>query len=812
MYKYFVLLFLAYLLCIPISYSQNVPDNKVTISGHVKDSTSGEALTGAAIYVKELEKGTNTNAYGFYSLTLDKGKYVLIVNFIGYEEKEYLIDLKKDIVLTCELAPRIYEKKEVTVTAERLDKNIKSSEMGKVELEMEKIRSLPALLGEVDILKAIQLLPGVQDAGEGNSGFYVRGGGPDQNLILLDEGVVYNAAHLFGFFSVFNPDAVKSMTLTKGGMPAQFGGRLASVLDISMKDGNNKEYHAEGGIGYIASRLTVEGPVVKNKGSFILSGRRTFIDLFLREPFIDPESRIAGNSYFFYDLNAKLNYTLGQRDRLFLSAYFGRDVFNFKSRETGFTVRIPWGNATTSLRWNHLFSDRIFMNSSLIFSDYTFEFGANQQQFDFRIFSGIRDYNVKMDMNWYPNILHNVKFGVNYIYHRFTPTNAYARSGDVVFDLGDVTRFYAHDAAAYVQDEWDITDKWRVNGGLRFTYFAHIGPFSRYVENPAFQGRFTDTINYDAGEKVKDFMNLEPRISMRYELNGNSSLKASYTQNYQYIHVASFGSVSLPTDVWMPSTDKVKPQFGTQYALGYFRNFSDNLFESSVEVYYKEMKNQIDYREGATPDQDVRNNPDNNFVFGEGWSYGIEFFLKKSKGRFNGWMGYTLAYTKRRFPDLNFGQTFPAKYDRRHDVSLVLTYEKSKKWIFGLTWVYATGDALTLPNERYFISAGPPVSINSPGDVEVNNNFYILSGYDKRNDFRQKSYHRLDISATLRSQKQRRVKSEWVFAVYNLYGRQNPYFIYFDVQGNSQDGNQRVQAKQVSLFSIIPSVTYNFKF
>ncbi|MBL7923964.1 MAG: TonB-dependent receptor [Bacteroidia bacterium] len=808
------LILLAFLLLLvhPALAQESASAAKATISGYIRDSTSGEALIGAAIYIKELQKGTNANTYGFYSLTLDKGNYLLIINFVGYKEKVLQLDLSTNKNLDFNLVPNFIETKEVTITAERKDKNVQSTDMGKVELEVEKIKSLPALLGEVDILKTIQLLPGVQDAGEGNSGFYVRGGGPDQNLVLLDEGVVYNASHLFGFFSVFNPDAVKNIILTKGGMPAQYGGRLASVLDISMKEGNQKQYHAEGGLGYIASRLTLEGPIVKDKSSFVVSGRRTFIDLFLRDPFISPESNLAGNSYYFFDLNTKINYTLSGKDRLFLSGYFGRDVFEFKSAETGFKVRIPWGNATTSLRWNHLFNEKLFMNTSLIFSDYKFEFGAVQQQFDFRIFSGIRDYNAKIDLNWYPDIRHNVKFGGNYIYHRFTPTNAYARSGDVVFDLGKVTRFFAHDAAVYVNDEWDISEKLRVNAGMRFTYFAHVGPFTRYVEDPSFEGRFTDTLNYGEGKKVADYLNAEPRLSLRYELSKNSSLKASYTQNYQYIHIASFGSVSLPTDVWVPSTDKVKPQYGVQYALGYFRNLQDNMFETSVEVYYKEMKNQIDYREGATPDQDVRNNPDNNFVFGEGWSYGAEFFLKKSRGRLNGWIGYTLSYTNRKFPDLNFGKTFPAKYDRRHDVSVVMTYDYSKKWTFGMTWVYATGDALTLPSDRFFMSAGPPVSIEQNGELGVNNNFYILSGYNKRNDFRQKSYHRLDFSATLRSQKQKKFKSEWVFAVYNMYGRQNPYFIYFDVQGNSQDGNQKVQAKQVSLFSIIPSVTYNFKF
>ena len=809
--KYYLLLAIGlFLFSASVSAQEN--QKKVTVSGYVKDSTSGEALIGAAIYIKEMQKGTNANAYGFFSLTLNPGKYTFIVNYIGYREQVLELDLSIDKKLDVDLLPNGIEKKEVVIIAERKDKNVQSTDMGRVELEVEKIKSLPALLGEVDILKTLQLLPGVQNAGEGNSGFYVRGGGPDQNLILLDEGVVYNASHLFGFFSVFNPDAVKNVTLIKGGMPAQYGGRLASVVDISMKDGNQKKFKASGGLGYIASRLTLEGPLVKDKSSFMISGRRTFIDLFLREPFIKSDSKIAGNSYYFYDLNAKVNCTLSPKDRLFLSGYFGRDVFNFKSSDTGFKVKIPWGNATTSLRWNHLFNDQLFMNTSLIFNDYKFEFGASQQEFDFKIFSGIRDYNAKIDLNWFPNILHNVKFGGNYIYHRFTPTNAYARSGDVVFDLGEVTRYFAHDAALYVNDEWDVTEKFRVNAGVRASYFAHVGPFSRYIEDQSFPGKFLDTIDYAQGKKVADYLNAEPRFSMRYELNKSSSVKASFTQNYQYIHIASFGSVSLPTDVWVPSTDKVKPQFGTQYSLGYFKNLKDNMYETSVEVYYKEMKNQIDYEEGATPDGDVRNNPDNNFVFGKGWSYGAEFFVKKSLGKLNGWIGYTLSYTKRKFPDLNQGREFSAKYDRRHDASLVVVYDLSKKWTFGLTWVYATGDALTLPAERYFMSAGPPVNIDQNGQVGVNNNFYILSGFDKRNDFRQKAFHRLDISATLRSQKERNYESEWVFAVYNFYGRQNPYFIYFDVQGNSQDGNQKVQAKQVSLFSVIPSVTYNFKF
>jgi CarboxypepD_reg-like domain/TonB-dependent Receptor Plug Domain len=811
MKKYLYLLLFA-VLAISTGSAQTPKAQKYTLSGYVKDSTSGEYLIGTSVYIKELQKGVNCNTYGFYSMTVEGGNYTIITSFVGYKEKVQSVNLNKDQTLNIDLAPRVVETKEVVVSAQKADKNVKSTEMGRVEVEVEQIKSLPALMGEVDVLKTIQLLPGVKSAGEGNSGFYVRGGGPDQNLILLDEAVVYNASHLFGFFSVFNSDAIKNIALTKGGMPAQYGGRLASVLDISMKEGNNKEFHGDGGLGYIASRLTLEGPIVKNKSSFIISGRRTFIDLFLREPFIDKNSNFAGNSYYFYDVNAKLNYTLSQKDRLFVSGYFGRDVFNFKSSQTGFKVRIPWGNATTSLRWNHLYSDKLFMNSSLIFTDYKFEFGAVQQQFDFRIFSGIRDYAAKVDFNWFPNILHNVKFGVNYTYHRFTPTNVSAKAGDVVFDLGKITRFYAHDVALYANDEWDITEKLRVNAGFRATMFEHVGPFTRYVQDPSFPGKFTDTIDYSTGEKVKMYTHIEPRISMRYELKNNASIKASFTQNYQYIHLASFGSVSLPTDIWVPSTDLVKPQFGTQYSVGYFKNLKENMFETSVELYYKTMKNQIDYREGSTPDQDVKNNPDNNFVFGEGESYGAEFFVKKAKGKVTGWIGYTLSYTNKKFPDLNNGNSFPAKYDRRHDASFVMTYEFSKKWTFGAVWVYSTGDALTLPSQRYFVSAAPPISINGNGNIEFNNNFNVLSDYGKRNDFRQKAYHRLDISATLHVQKERKYKSEWVFSIYNVYSRMNPYFIYFDVQGNSTDGNLAIQAKQVSLFGMIPSVTYNFKF
>lgn len=803
--SYLIIFYVLILFCAVSVSAQDV--KRYTISGYVKDTSSGEYLIGANVYIKELLRGVQTNTYGFYSMSVDEGKYTLVISFVGFIEQQIPISLDKDLRLNIEMSTKAVVTKEVLITGEKLDKNVSSTQMGKVQMDIEQIKMLPAFLGEVDILKAIQYLPGVQSAGEGNSGFYVRGGGPDQNLILLDEALVYNAAHLFGFFSVFNSDAIKNVSLIKGGMPAQYGGRLASVLDISMKEGNSKKYHVEGGLGPVASRLTVQGPIKKDTASFIVSARRTFIDLFLRKPFIKEGSPAEGNSYYFYDLNTKINWKLSDKDRLFLSGYFGRDVFKFRSATTGFKVDIPWGNATASLRWNHLYSDKMFVNTSLIFSDYKFEFGAEQQQFEFRIFSGIRDYTAKVDFTYFPQIQHNVRFGAYYVYHRFTPTNATARSGDVVFDLGKLTRLYAHEGAFYINDDWEVNDKLSLNGGLRYSVFEQIGPFTRYIKNE--DQETTDTIVYSRGKQVALYNNIEPRFSLKYSVGKTSSVKAAYTQNYQYVHLASLSSVTLPTDVWVPSSSRVKPQFGVQYALGYFRNFKNNVYETSVEVYYKDMKNQIEYREGASPDEDVKNNTDNNFVFGKGWSYGAEFFLKKAQGRFNGWIGYTLAYTDRKFPDINSGKTFPAKYDRRHDVSVVATYNLNKKWTFGLTWVYATGNSLTLPLSRYFMFG--PLDLSQLANTQIAQG-QIYDIYGPRNSFRQVAYHRLDLSATLNVQKKKKWESSWNFSVFNAYSRMNPYFIYFDNSIDPLTGNFKIQAKQVSLFPIIPSVTYNFKF
>ena len=805
--------------------------DKFTISGYIKEGATGEFSIGANVYLKkknsEERKGAVTNAYGFFSITIEKGEYQLLVNYLGFEDYKQDIILDKDIRLNISMKEKAVTAKEVEIVGEKSDENVQKSEMSVITLDVEKIKALPSFMGEMDILKTIQLLPGVQST-EGNTGFYVRGGGPDQNLVLLDEAVVYNTGHLFGFFSVFNGDAVKNIELYKGNMPAQYGGRLSSVLDVSMKDGNSQDVHAQGGIGIISSRLTVEGPIKKDTSSFLVSARRTYIDI-LTKPFIK-KSAFTGSAYYFYDLNMKLNYRLSDKDRIFLSGYFGRDVFTFKDSYGGdennstFKVSMPWGNATTTLRWNHLITQKLFMNTSAIFSDYKFEFGAKESQFEFKLFSGIRDWNVKIDFGYFPNVKHNIKYGVNYIYHTFIPNQASAKAGDVEIDLGEAPKLHAHDAAIYVGDDFDITDKIRLNAGLRYSYFMQVGPFERYKKDPVSQ-KITDTIFYSRGEKVCNYDGFEPRASVRLMIDKKSSVKAGFAQNYQYIHLASISSVSLPTDLWMPSTSVIKPQFSTQYSLGYYRNFSEDKFETSVEVYYKDMRNMIEFKEGSLPDQNVKDNVDNAFTFGKGWSYGAEFFLKKRTGRFTGWIGYTLAWTWKQFDSINLGNVFPAKYDRRHDLSVALTWDYNSRFTFGGIFVFATGNTATLPESWYLVEG------------------QMIPEYGDRNSFRMAPYHRLDLSITYnperarakarqhkrwekRMQKKgiditekkmpdvwyRNIESSWVLSCYNVYNRHNPYFIYFQNDGNIYNGTSNVTAYQVSLFPVMPSLTWNFKF
>lgn len=778
------------LLCLLFHLNPALSQRRHTLNGYVKDSLSRETLIGASITVKGQSKGVNSNAYGFFSLSLPEGEHVIVASFIGYVPREIPVRIAEDMGLNLSLFPKNALSKEIVVSARKRDANVRDAQMGRIDLPMNRIKSLPALFGEVDPLKALQLMPGVANAGEGNSGIYVRGGGPDQNLIMLDDAVVYNSGHLFGFFSIFNGDAIKNTSLIKGGMPAQYGGRLSSVLDISMKDGNMDHHQMEGGIGTIASRFSVQGPLKKEKASYIVSGRRTYIDV-LAKPFIPKSSAFYGSGYFFYDMNAKVNYRISDKDRVYLSGYFGRDVFDFVNTKRSFDIQIPWGNATVTGRWNHVFNPRLFSNTTVVYNDYNFDFSALQNDFRLRLQSGIRDLNLKSDFDYYPHSDHRVRFGGQYTYHRFTPSVVSGSQDTTVFTPNNAQRKFAHETALYVQDEWEPNEKWRLNAGIRWSGFQQVGPYVDYRTDV--NGNRLDSTEYGRLEPVKTYGGFEPRFTARYALNDESSVKGSVTRNIQYIHLVSNAGTTLPTDIWVPSTLRVKPQTGWQYSLGYYRNLKENTFETSVEVYYKTMNNQIEYREGYTPST---RDTEEEFVFGKGWSYGAEFYVGKARGKLTGWIGYTLAWSWRRFPELNEGMKYPARYDRRHDLSVVAVYELNRKWKFSTVFVYATGNAVTLP-ERFYVMQG-----------------VLTQEFSRINQYRLAPYHRLDLSATYtpKPDSQRKWVGSWVFSIYNTYSRLNPYFLYFDQTGSPYDGTLQVQARQVSLFPILPSVTWNFKF
>lgn len=773
-----------------MSFSVANAQEKFTISGYIKDSTSNETVIGATVTVKGRTKGITSNQYGFYSITLEKGNYTISVSHVGYQTKELSFDLKENLQFNFDVSPRIAIAQEIIVYSKKRDLNVTSAQMGKFELSMNQIKSIPALAGEVDPMKVLQLLPGVRNAGEGNSGLYVRGGGPDQNLILLDDAVVYNPGHLFGFFSVFNSDALKNVTLIKGGMPANYGGRISSVVDIAMKDGNNKKFQVEGGIGTISSRVSIQGPLIKEKASFIISARRTYIDV-LAKPFIKSTSNFNGSGYYFYDLNAKFNYKFSEKDRLYASGYFGRDVFTFKNNERSFNAKIPWGNSTGTIRWNHVFNNKLFANTSLVWNDYQFEFSGAQNNFEVNLKSAVRDITAKIDFDYYPFTGHQLKYGATYTYHKFNPQTTSGRSGDQIFNPLAVNNKFAHEIGIYLMDDWEVNDKLKINYGFRYSFFNQIGPYTKYDRDA--NGNNLDSTVYKNGEGIKTYGGLEPRITMRYSIDEETSIKAAVTRNLQFIHLVSNAGTTLPTDIWVPSTFIVKPQIGWQYAAGVFKNFNDNIWETSVELYYKTMANQIEYKEGYTPGI---GDPEQNFVFGKGWSYGAEFYVNKARGKLTGWIGYTLSWTWRKFPELNEGEKYPGRFDRRHDLSVVVNYQKTKKWKFSAVFVYGTGSSFTLP-ERFFLVDG-----------------VLTQQYSRINQYRLPAYHRLDFAAihTPQPKKERKIKTEWVFSAYNVYSRQNPYFIYYDQNGNPLQGTLEVEARQVSLFPVIPSVTLNFKF
>jgi len=776
------------LLMVILSFVQ--AQEKVTLNGYIKDSLSGETLIGANLLVKAELKGVTSNQYGFYSITLKKGVYKIVFSFVGYLPKEISIDLHQPQQQNILLVPLSSLMNDVTVYTRKRDNNVKTAQMGKFDLPVSTAKALPSFLGEVDILKTLQLLPGVMSAGEGNAGFYVRGGGPDQNLIMLDDAVVYNTGHLFGFFSIFNADAVKNVSLIKGGMPAQYGGRLSSVVDVTMKEGNENKTQIDAGIGLIASRFSIQGPIIKKKMSFMVSGRRTYIDV-LSKPFIPKSSGYAGTGYYFYDLNAKINYQFSDKDRLYLSGYFGRDKFNFNDAQRAFNTLISWGNATSTLRWNHIFSKKLFANTTLVYNAYDFKLDAGQSNLDFLLSSGIKDLNAKFDVDYYPVPEHRIKFGMQYTYHTFYPSEISGKQDSVQFNPPNPFVKYAREGAIYVQDDWEIGKRIKINYGIRASGFEQVGRYVDYVTDA--NGIRIDSTVYGAGQKVKTYGGLEPRFTLRYTLNDNASLKFGITRNLQYIHLVSNSNTTLPTDLWVPSTLKVKPEVCWQYAGGYFRNFANGMFETSVEVYYKTMENQIAYESGYTPNslQDV----ENSFVFGKGWSYGSEFFINKVKGRLTGWIGYTLSWSWRQFNDLNSGTKFAGNYDRRNDLSVTSTYELSKKWKLSAVFIYASGNPTTLPDKFYFI-----------GGV-------LSQDYSNINAYRLPAYHRLDLAGTYTPEhkKPRKYKDSWVFALYNAYDHLNPYFIYFSQTGSVSNGNLKVQAKQVTIFPVLPSVTWNVR-
>ncbi len=774
--------FLLFILLIPSA----VFAQKVSLSGYMRDASNGESVISGTVYIKEADQGAQSNAYGFYSVSVPPGTYTVIFSYVGYNTITKTMELTKNTTFNAELQSATLMK-EVQVTTTRKDENVKNTEMGTISLSMARIKQLPVLFGEVDVLKTLQLLPGVQSAGEGSSGFYVRGGGPDQNLVLLDDAVVYNTGHLFGFFSVFNGDAIKDVTLIKGGAPANYGGRLSSVVDVYMKEGNNKEYHAEGGIGLIASRLSIQGPIKKEKGSFIVSGRRTYID-YLARPFV---KQLKNTGYYFYDANLKANYKVGDKDRLYLSGYLGTDKFKFQAPNGTFKADIPWGNTTATFRWNHQFSDKIFANTTLVYNDYNFASSFSQNTFAIKLASGIKDYNAKTDFDYYTNFNHHFKAGLAYTHHTFIPNQVSGQVDTIKLDPNNAFIKYAHEAGVYLLDDFEPAKWWKINLGLRYSWFGQTGPYTAYTLSAS--GQATDSTKYGAGQLVKTYGGWEPRFNMRFQLNDNSSIKTSVSRTYQYIHLVTNNGSTLPTDVWAPSTFLVKPQEALQYSGGYFQNFLDNKLETSVEVYYKDMKNQIQYNDHYTPNS--LEDAERSYVFGNGRAYGAEFFINKTQGKFNGWIGYTLSWTNQTFKDLNNGETFPAKYDRRHDVSVVGSYTFNKKWNVSTVFVYASGNAITLPTSFYLIGG------------------QLVELFSQINAYRLPAYHRLDLSATYTPQhsKPRKWEGSWTFSVYNVYDRHNPYFLYVDNAGTAATGIS-VKVYEVYILPIMPSITYNFKF
>ncbi|MCS4301858.1 hypothetical protein DRF65_19320 [Chryseobacterium pennae] len=749
-----------------------------SVSGTVKDKKNGELLIGVTVKVSDDPSiGVVANEYGFYSLSLPEGDHTIIISYPGYRDFEQQIKVDQNIKLDLFLNQEEQKSNtidEVVVSGVKKDKNLSSAQMGTETLNIKNIEKLPVLFGEKDVMKTIQLLPGIKSNGEGSSGFSVRGGATDQNLILLDEAPVYNASHLLGFFSTFNSDALKDASIIKGNSPAQYGGRLSSVMDVKMKDGNNQNYNINGGIGLISSRLSVEGPLQKEKSSFIVSGRRTYADLFLKS-----SKDYKDNKLYFYDLNLKANYQINENNRIYLSGYFGRDVLGL-----GDTFSTDWGNTTATLRWNSIINSKLFSNTSLIYSNYDYKIGLKNNESEFKLNSKIQDWNLKQDFTWFAGNKHSVRFGLQSIYHTLTPSSA---SGTIVNSYSRNPR-YSWENALYINDDFKATEKLTINYGLRLSLFSVLGgdTFNTY-EN----GELSESQYLEKGKFGKTYTNLEPRITANYRINEVSSVKGGYSRNTQNLHLLSNSSSGNPTDQWIGSSYSVKPEIADQISVGYSRNFKNNNYELNAEVYYKSMQNQIDFKNGAQIGFSTAEDVESELLFGKGRAYGLELIAKKKSGKLTGWISYTLSKTERKINGINDNQWYNARMDKTHDLSIVATYQLNSKWTLSGLFLYSTGNSVTFPVGKYEL------------------NGQTVFQYNNRNADRMPAYHRMDLSATYEPESNKRFRGSWTFGIYNLYGRENAYTITFEDNPNNP-GTTR--AMQTSLFRWVPNITYNFKF
>ncbi len=760
-----------------------IGQNNYTVSGYIYELGSDETLIGTYVFVPKLKVTAVANTYGFYSITLPESDSLeLVFSMMGYQKQARQLSLHENISLDIHLERDIVKLDQVEISMddykyrEKISDDVRSSV---IEIPVGQVKDIPALLGEKDVLKTVQLMPGVQSGSEGSVGLYVRGGGPDQNLIILDDAVVYNAQHLFGFVSIFNGDALKSIELTKGGFPARYGGRLSSVLDINMKDGNKEEVKGEVGVGLISSRATLEGPIKKGKSSFLISGRRTYIDL-LAKPFI-PEGNSGG--YYFYDFNAKVNHEFSRKDKIYFSTYSGQDKIygGYKDYNSEEKFGIGWKNNTATTRWNHLFSDKLFANTSFIFSNYKFFVSADSKfdddSFNLNYSSSIRDFAIKSDFDYHPNPKHHIKFGLISTLHRFRPSAIVVESSNDFEDELSTDTFYGLESGVYFEDTYSPIDRLKINIGMRVSSFNHAD---------------------------QTYFEPEPRVMLAYKINENLAWKASYASMNQYLHLISNTGISLPTDLWVPATDRISPQSSWQIATGLAKDFEKPRLTISLEGYYKKMNNILSYKEGASfllieePEDSKAIDWESQVTSGIGWSYGMEFLVQKKIGKFTGWAGYTLSKTEQQFTELNAGKRFPARYDRRHDVSIVGIYKPDKKITLSATWVYGTGNAITLPLGEY--------SVVSPSGNDNYSFVENFSYYGERNSFRMAPYHRMDVSIQFHKELKKERSRTWEISIYNVYNRRNPYFYFVDVE------NRKTVLKQISLFPIIPSFSYTYKF